>query len=305
MVEPTPTSVASSVTLTTSPTAPTSLTLLAALPDAAAPTPAGLSAAEGAATGAAAGAESAADQVLRKRFREIQAKVLRGRNDEAGREFLKLASDFPLSAIAPEALYEAAQLEKADIKVRLAGFSAIVDQYPSTPWAVRSLCEIGRTQFLLADYAAALDAFRAYQSRQGEEAQKPQLRVSIVYCLLQLRRYEEALDELDRLEVDFPPYRSAEKVLDLKSECQMALARYDEAIFSLRALLREYPNYALVPKALLSLGLCYEQTNRPDEARPVYVQLIQMYPPDRPDTPFETKMAAERIAQLDRPLLPQ
>jgi TolA-binding protein len=252
---------------------------------------------------ASSASDAGAEQLLRQKYQEIQGKVLRGRNDEARRDFLKLASDFPGSAIAPEALFAAAQLEKASVKTRLAEFQALTTRFPGTIWATRSLCQIGQTQFLLGNWSESLKAYRAYRDQHGEEAGKPAMRMDMTKCCLQLRQYEEGLAELERLEADYPNLRSTEQVLDLKSECQMALSRYDEAIYSLQTLLRSYPNFELAPKAVLCLGLCYEQIGRPQDAKPLYTQLIQTYPADRADTPAETRMAQERLAQLDKPLL--
>ena len=80
-------------------------------------------------------------------------------------------------------------------------------------------------------------------------------RRQIVYCLLRLRRYEDALPVLKSLERDFPTYEALEATLALKSECQMALGDFEGSARSLERLLREYPNYALVPKAMLLLGM--------------------------------------------------
>ena len=113
---------------------------------------------------AAPGADTGAEQLLRQKYQEIEGKVLRGRNDEARRDFLKLAGDFPGSAIAPEALFAAAQLEKANVNTRLAEFEALTTKFPGTIWATRSLCQIGQTQFLLGNWAQSLEAYRACQA---------------------------------------------------------------------------------------------------------------------------------------------
>jgi TolA-binding protein len=247
-----------------------------------------------------------ADQALRRRFEEIMEKVRRGRRDEGRRQLLDMASGFPRSSIAPEAIFEAAQLERSDVNRRLEDFHRVVDMYPGTEWATRSMREIGEISFLLRDFTAALDAFRAYQIVQGEDCDKPAFRMQIATCLLELRSYEEALAELDRLALDEPAnrgdptHRVAETALDLKSECEMALGRFSQAVASLRELLANYPNYPLAPKAMLALGLCYEEEGQPESAREVYGQILQSYPPGRPETPFETEAARDRLTQMER-----
>ena len=249
---------------------------------------------------------SVADQALRRRFEEVMEKVRRGRRDEGRRQLLDMASSFPRSSIAPEVLFEAAQLERSDVNRRLEGFRRVVETYPATEWATRSMREIGETSFLLRDFTAALDAFRAYQIVQGEDCDKPAFRMQIATCLLELRSYEEALAELDRLALDEranrgdPTHRVAETALDLKSECEMALGRFIQAIVSLSELLANYPNYPLAPKAMLTLGLCYEEEGQSESAREVYGQILQSFPPGRPETPFETEAARDRLTQMER-----
>jgi TolA-binding protein len=288
-----PTAPASAVALpaktpTPLPAAPITAALTAALPGS--PPPAFL---------------SASDAILRKRFLEIQAKSQRGRHDEAQRELRKLAADFPKADVAPQALFEAARLEKANAGNRVAEFQLLIANYPGSYWATCSLLEIGRTESLLGDFEPALAAYRAYQAQGGKAAEQPSVHLDVVCCLLPLGRYAEALKELDRLAAAFPPERGAERVLDLRAECLMALGQYDDAVSTLRTLLSNYPNYALVPKAMLSLALCLELTNKTGEARDVLGQIVRLYPPGRADTPFETGAAAQRLAKMNQPLFAQ
>ena len=245
------------------------------------------------------------ETMVRNRMERAQAKIKRGRDAEAQRELIQLATDFPDSRVAPEALFLAAQLEKANANKRIRSFYIVALRYPHTPQGVQSFLEIGDTRLLLGDFEGALDALRAYRIRGGEDAEKPPLRMKTIHCLLQLRRYEETLKELAGLEADFPSYRLTEKVLDLKSECQMALDRPGEALLSLRDLLERYPNYAQAPKAMLAMGLCYEEIKQPQAAQEKYKQILQIYPPDRPDAPFETLAADQRLKMLNQSLFPR
>jgi tetratricopeptide (TPR) repeat protein len=245
------------------------------------------------------------ETMVRNRMERAQAKIKRGRDAEAQRELVQLATDFPDSRVAPEALFLAAQLEKANANKRIRSFYIVALRYPHTPQGVQSFLEIGDTRLLLGDFEGALDALSAYRIRGGTDAEKPPLRMKTIHCLLQLRRYEETLKELASLEADFPSYRLTEKVLDFKSECQMALDRPGEALLSLRDLLERYPNYAQAPKAMLAMGLCYEEIKQPQAAQEKYKQILQIYPPDRPDAPFETLAADQRLKMLNQSLFPR
>jgi TolA-binding protein len=242
------------------------------------------------------------EEAIQTQYEIIEAKLERGREDEAKREFLQLATDFPDSSFAPRALCQAWKLEKSDIRKRIEGFVRIVEEYPFSPQATESLLEIGDSRLHLGDHEGAVDAFRAYQIRQGEGHNHPRLRVKIAQSLLSLRRHEEALREVDRLIAEHPESRDADRWLDLRSECQMALERFPEAVITLRELLHQYPNYALRPKVMLAMGLCYEAMGQADAAKKAYLLIGQNYPPNRDDTPFETLAAVQRLQQLSQPL---
>ncbi|MBN1867343.1 tetratricopeptide repeat protein [Candidatus Sumerlaeota bacterium] len=247
---------------------------------------------------------SPADETLRERLSSIADKIARGRRDEGRRDLLELADSFPESSIAPEALYKAAVLEVSDVNRRIEEFYRIVELYPFSPWATHSVLEIANASFLQSSFSQALDALRAYQIARGEGHDQPPLRMNIVRCLLELRAYEDALSEIEQLESDFPALKTDQHVLDLKAECLMALERYDEAAEALRSLAAEYPNYPQTPKVLLTLGLCYEHLGQRYDARLAYQRLLESYPAERRDTPFETNQAKSRLDAFDRPLFP-
>ncbi|MFP4381909.1 MAG: tetratricopeptide repeat protein [Candidatus Sumerlaeia bacterium] len=242
------------------------------------------------------------EKAIGEKYGRIQDKIERGRKSEAQRELYQLAADFPNSSHAPKALFEASQLERRDITRRINGFVQVVEEHPLSPYAVQSLLEIGNARYLQGDYEGALDAYRAYQIRQGKGFNQAPLRVKITRCLMQVRRYEDALQEIERLLADYPASRSADQWLDMQSECQMALMRFPEAVLTLRNLQYQYPNYPLRPKIMLALGLCYEEIDQDNAARQVYKEIRRAYPPGRSDTPFETSAAGERLESMEDPL---
>jgi TolA-binding protein len=246
---------------------------------------------------------SPAGVALRRRFEEIQGRVRRNERTEAQSEFRRLAADFPRHSIAPEALYEAAQLEKTSVRSRIEAFREVFDRFPYTIWATRSLLEIGQARFLASDYVGALDALRAYEIWQGEHRATPSFCLTVVYCLLQTDAYAEALGELDLLAVNEPSYQMTEKALEIRAECLIALGRHKEAVQVLRSLLREYPNHAQAPKALLCLGLCYEEIGYAQAGAEVYRQLLTAYPSAATDAPYESGRALERLESIERGIL--
>lgn len=244
------------------------------------------------------------DQVLDNKFQNFLNLVERGRVDEARRGLIKLAVDFPDQKIAPEALYHAARLQRKNAGRRVGLFYRVVKNYPHSIWSVRALVEIGDTRFLQGDFAGAIDAYQAYQVRRGQDHEKPAFRMRLVQCLLSMRQYRQALQELAAIEKSFPNYRMKERILDLKAECYLALGEYVQAIQTLRQLLMQFPNYVYTPKALLALGLSYEEMRQPGAAREVYDQLLAHFPTDQPDAPLESRVAKRRLKRMEEPLFP-
>lgn len=237
---------------------------------------------------------------LAARLAEAREKAQRGRQAEARGDLLELVKLAPNSALVPESLYEAAWLEKGDVRRRVEEFRQLAFTYPETVWAARSLLEIGESCYELLDYVGALDAYEAYVIVRGDGYDKPALRLKMIYCLLKLRRYDEALSALDQLDASAAAFRTTEQSLDLRAECLMAVGRFDEAAQTLTVLMRDYPNYGLMPKALLSLGLCQEEMGRTAAAREAYGQILDKFA----SAPFEARVARARLEMLDRSLFP-
>ncbi|HBF35219.1 TPA: hypothetical protein DDW35_11730 [Candidatus Sumerlaeota bacterium] len=237
---------------------------------------------------------------LRERLGEIRQKLQEGQTDDAQRELVKLASANPQSPIAPEALFLAAEQNQDNAK-RANAFQNLATRYPQTPYGVQSLLYLGNALAAQKKYETALDAFRAYQIRQGIESTTPAFLLKTVNVLFPLQKYEEAYFELGRIQLDHPDFQR-DKILDLSAEALMALGRYPQAQQSLQTLLSEYPKYVQRPKALLALGLCLEETGKTKEAIAQYKTLLQAYPADQDHAPFEAQAAMERLKRLEEPL---
>ncbi len=241
-------------------------------------------------------------EVLQARMQAIYALAARGRKQQARREFRALADSFSQQSIAPEALYEAAMLEKSNLNQQLIELYGLVNRYPGTVWTERAIKSIAETHLLRGDHLEALDALEAYEILRAEGHNQPAFRMQKVYCFMALLYYDRALSELQLIEIERPTYRNSETILRLRAECLVATEKYESASVALRTLLREYPNHNMAPHALFLLGMSLEEMGRFQTAREIYQQIIRSYPPNRSDTPFETQAAASRLIQLEKPL---
>ena len=88
-------------------------------------------------------------------------------------------------------------------------------------------------------------------------------------------RYDEALDALDSLELEYPMHSLGDEILYQRHHIAYARQQYDTAAVFLEKLLELYPLDILVDNALLDLGRLYEdKLNDPEKAQQYYEKLL-------------------------------
>lgn len=196
-------------------------------------------------------------------------------------------------------------LEDDDSQSRTEEYYRVVEKYPGTPWAIKSVRAIVRDHMQFANHEAAWDAIEAYRLWKGEECKSPTFSIQVVQCLEQMQRYLPALQEIYLLELKHPGYRLNDCLLSSKGECQAALGYFEASIFTHREFIRAHPTHPALPKAMFLMGLCNEEIGRGSSARQIYRRIIRKYPPNRQDTPYETQAAAQRLAFMQMQLISQ
>ena len=88
-------------------------------------------------------------------------------------------------------------------------------------------------------------------------------------------RYDEALDALDSLELEYPMHSLGDEILYQRHHIAYARQQYDTAAVFLEKLLELYPLDILVDNALLDLGRLYEdKLHDPEKAQQYYEKLL-------------------------------
>jgi len=238
------------------------------------------------------------DQPLYQRIQVLTQKAQQGQKAEMVRQLAALAEAFPNSPLTPEILFRASLFQEETSEQRIQGFYRVIQRDPKTLAARKSALALAETFVKTQDFPYALDAFKAYALAQGPGVTQPVFHLQVATCLMRLRNYQGALDQLNGVEWGNASVRTLQKALDLKGECLAALGRAKEAQPLLRAFIQVYPDYALAAKVELTLGFCSEELNQMDEAKKVYGHLAQTYAPDS----FEALTARSRLAVLQTSL---
>ncbi len=176
---------------------------------------------------------------------------------------------------------------------------SIVDNYPSSEYAVRSELAIADAYFENGKYEEALSYYRDFSDLHP---QNPKVAYSIWRAALchQRRVLEPGRDQaatrdalvfLDRLLLKYPHSEYAEQAEEMWRKLQSNLAanvegiadyyysqgEYEAAAERFRALLNEYPGLGFDARVLFKLGKCYVELQRIDEADRIFRTLLAQY----------------------------
>ncbi len=200
-----------------------------------------------------------------------------------------------------------------DYEAAIEKLQSIVDNYPSSEYAVRAELAIADAYFQNDKYEEALSYYRDFSDLHP---QHPRVAYSIwraALChqrrVLEANRDQsatrDALVFLDRLLLQHPHSEHAEEAEEMWRNLQTTLAEnvegiadfyfqreeYEAAAERYRALLNEYPGLGLDARVLYKLGESYGALRRVDEADRIYRTLVTHYA----DTAFAIR-AREQLA---------
>lgn len=193
---------------------------------------------------------------------------------------------------------------------------AIVDNYPTSEYAVRAELAIADAYFANQKYEEALTYYRDFADLRP---QHPQVPYTIWRAALSHERRvlapgrdqaatRDALVFLDRLLLQHPHSEYAEEAEELWRELQTTLAldveqiadfyfdrgEYEAASERYRALLDEYPGLGLDARVLYKLGRSYAELRRIDEADRIYRTIVAHYA----DTDYAIRARQELATNL-------
>jgi len=176
---------------------------------------------------------------------------------------------------------------------------SIVDNYPSSEYAVRAELAIADAYFASEKYEEALSYYRDFSDLHPQHPRVPYTIWRAALCH-QRRVLDPGRDQgatraalvfLDRLLLQHPRSQYSEEAEEMWRELQTTLAEsvegiadfyfdrgeYEAAAERYRALLNEYPGLGLDARVLFKLGQSYAELRRLDEADRIYRTLVAHY----------------------------
>ncbi|MEM7413636.1 MAG: outer membrane protein assembly factor BamD [Myxococcota bacterium] len=186
-----------------------------------------------------------------------------------------------------------------DYQAAIDTFQSIVDNYPSSTYAVQAELKIADAYFADDKFEEALSYYRDFGDLHPDHPQVPYTIWRSALCH-ERRRLEPSRDQgatrdalvfLDRLLMQYPFSEYAVEAEVLWRELQTVLAEnveviadfyfergeYEASAERYRALLNEYPGLGLDPRVLYKLGACYAELRRVDEADRIFRTVVTHY----------------------------
>jgi outer membrane protein assembly factor BamD len=203
-----------------------------------------------------------------------------------------------------------------DYDVAIEKLQSIVDNYPSSEYAVRAELAIADAYFASDKYEEALSYYRDFSDLHPQHPQVPYTIWRAALChqrrVLDPGRDQgatrDALVFLDRLLLQHPHSAYSEEAEEMWRDLQTTLAEsvegiadfyfdrgeYEAAAERYRALLNEYPGLGLDARVLFKLGESYGELRRTDEADRIYRTLTAHYA----DTEYAVRARARLATNL-------
>lgn len=250
-------------------------------------------------------AELRAGEEARRKVMEAEAQrvfdvavdyIKRGRNDQAKKHLQQIVQDFPQTTLAPNALFQMAEIE-TDLAEADKTLAQLILNYPKSEWTVPAWYKRGEVNMLLWDYGNALKMFEQYLEKNPRGERAGIVRRQMAICLLNLGEPDKALAELQRLNQEQPDIMREPASLETLAECHVELDNSGRALPILELLAKKHPTYANYTRVFLLYGLVLEDTNQFQSAIDVYSKLVERFPRST-----EASIAQARLDDLEKPL---
>lgn len=238
------------------------------------------------------------------------------------------AAYFPHHPQAPQVLYAVALVRKRqdDEAASSALFRRLIDGYPRSPYALKSLMALAVDAYRAGRYHAARDAFDQYAAASPEGLDKAKARMLAADARLRDQEFADAFrafravaEALDPADPHNPYYVEEEDRPDLIRIHQQAMFQQAYSLSQVpappetRQALREnaarlydqflaaYDASALAPKALAAKGGVLLQLDRMEEATTTFESLARAYPetPEGRSSLFTLVEAAIRVDKVE------
>jgi TolA-binding protein len=232
------------------------------------------------------------DGILEKRYQKGLA--LRDAGDLTGAAELLLAiqAQHPDSARAPEALFQAAQLQHLSLgryQEALLAYLSLERDYPGTPQASEARRQVADLyKYRLDDQARAISAYQRLLDDAGKDADRLQYEVADSY--FRLNNFEQARIEFETLLRAYPASTLAPEVQYRVAVTYALDGEADNAMRAFREVTARWPQHPYAVEARFGLATVLEERERLREALVILEELQGVYP--------NREALAQRIAQL-------
>ena len=240
------------------------------------------------------------------------------RFERAAVVFSELASTYPASELAPDALFRAAEaeynLDRFD--KALDSYQGLLDRYPAADLADGALYNKAWSLLNLERDGEALRDFERLSSGYPESPLAADAQFTIGDFLYNQKRYVEALDAYNAVLARFPDSDAARKVPPLLEDLREVVAyrtyaeveavfvkaleeqdpdQFREAIKGFAGIVETYPGTESEIGALSNMGVCYESLEEWDKAVEAYERVLSRF-----DGEAAEQVEAYRFARMHK-----
>ncbi len=220
------------------------------------------------------------DSLLAEDYAAAEALLEQGRYEAAEKGFRQLYENHPGFELAPQALYQSAEVLNLYLKQyseALLAYLRLEQAYPETPWArkaIRQVADIYKNR--LRDYPKAIVVYQKLIDA-GDEGED-RLRYEVADCYFRLEDYEQARIEFENLLRLHPGS-------ELQAEAQYRLAvawslsgGHKEAEEAFRRLIERWPQSPYAVEARFALATTLEERDELRESLKLLEGLQGSYP---------------------------
>ena len=220
------------------------------------------------------------DDVARRTFANAEQLLREGKSEQGLRDFAQVATAFPTSDLADDALYRigaflypgenVAALGKADAASLARArdqFEKIRTQYPQGDAAPAALFKLGLIDLEPANPKRSADEayahFTSVTNIYPDSGMVPDALFGAGWVDFAAGRHAKAIGPLQRLAEEYPAAPEAEEALQLMGMAYARLGQYPRALDQFQALRDRFPSGALRDRALDRLTQIYRIRMRP------------------------------------------
>jgi len=209
-----------------------------------------------------------------------RAYLLANRPEDAARILSDFAQKWPQSPLAGSAYFTLGEtlVRQKRYAEAIQAFQQSAKLESEAPQVAEALYQVATLQMDLGHYAAAVESFSSVLGRSGlAPSLLGQAQYGRAVALVRLKRFQQALSDLDAFLATGPQEPQRSDARYLKGICHFELKQYDTAIATFQNLRDQNPQYPNMAQVLYQLGWAQKAAGKPEVARATFEQLIDKH----------------------------